>query len=529
MRVKDIFSLYGDDSKNFELLSGANGLSREVLKVDILEVPDGVFWATPGEVIITTGYSLKKDDITLDTFVQILIDKGVSALGIKIGRYIEGIPQRVLNYAEVHDFPIFSVPITLSYEQIITPINARLLNDYNFLIINSFRDDLNKLHKEGFDINDVINAASKYIGRNIHVLWADTLSAIENSSAPGNNRIIEKIKNDIFLINKSENEYEVEIEKVFYSIYKIESVKETLAFLCIEESIKNISNTDKEIIREIIQVIAIYILSNMNKIKLIYKSIEDFYFSVATGDYIEKELELIKDAEFMNVEIDKKIYICIFKYKTCKKYNLKEIAKRISESMKEDNKRCVYKELNDKLVFFIEVDIFKNTFRHEQKYFENLNLKIQKIFDGSSFKIGVSNICDRLEQLHFAYDEAEFSIFIGEKIEKEKNCFFYDEYIIYHLLKGISKHPASIRMYNNTIERIKLWDSKNNLDLYNTIRVLISSDFNIGKSSERLFIHRNTLYKRINKINNILKLDINKSENQLLLQIVIKMDEMLEK
>lgn len=107
--------------------------------------------------------------------------------------------------------------------------------------------------------------------------------------------------------------------------------------------------------------------------------------------------------------------------------------------------------------------------------------------------------------------------------------FFYDDYMIYHLLCEIGDHPALLKIYRNTVKRLIDHDNKYNSELLHTVKVFIDNDFNINQAAEKLFIHRNTLYKRIEKINTILDFDINKSENRLLLQIALKFNEILDK
>ncbi|MBE6082989.1 MAG: PucR family transcriptional regulator, partial [Tissierellaceae bacterium] len=57
---------------------------------------------------------------------------------------------------------------------------------------------------------------------------------------------------------------------------------------------------------------------------------------------------------------------------------------------------------------------------------------------------------------------------------------------------------------------------------FQTIQVLIKHNFNFSEAADKLFIHRNTLYQRLKKIEKIIGLDIDSSETRLVLQLGLK-------
>lgn len=171
MIVKDIFSL-NKDFKEYRLIAGKGGLNNEIKSVDIMEVPDGVYWVKPGDFIITTGYSLKKNDTTLENIVQMMIAKGAAALGIKIGRFIDEIPEKIIQYAEEHNFPILCVPLAASYNSVMTPILSKLMGDDNYdsHVIKEMRREINILSNHSYNITAITALIARYIGCEVYVL-----------------------------------------------------------------------------------------------------------------------------------------------------------------------------------------------------------------------------------------------------------------------------------------------------------------------------------------------------------------------
>lgn len=116
MKVRDLFDLNAEVFKEFRLLTGSGGLDNEIKDVVIMEVPDGIYWINPDNFIITTGYSLMTKEISIENMIQVLISRKAAALGIKIGKYIDNLPEEIINYANEHNFPItaFLLPLPIT-------------------------------------------------------------------------------------------------------------------------------------------------------------------------------------------------------------------------------------------------------------------------------------------------------------------------------------------------------------------------------------------------------------------------------
>ncbi|MGD9567094.1 MAG: PucR family transcriptional regulator [Sedimentibacter sp.] len=532
MKVKDIFTL-NNDFKNFKLLAGECGIENDIKSVDIMEVPDGVYWVKPGDFIITTGYSLTKNDTTLDNIVQMMIIRGAAALGIKLGRYIDEIPDKIIQYANEHCFPIIYVPIAASYASIVRPILNKLVSDdnYDFNILKQIRQELRRLTIHNYNITAITNLLTDYIGHDVLIFWENNLNLVNGNNILRTNKI-NNISN-VIKNNKtrlySESEFLIinDNEKKYY-IFKINSFNETIAFLCLELDIdKEITKTDIEIIREVTPVISIYLLSNSNN-SLYYKSLDEFYFSILENNYVNDELKLQEEASYRNVEINKSRYIWKIENTIKEPNTFNRFIKKIVSIMEMHDAVFYYKNVNKSITFIVENKKLQSNIKLLKPFFENIVDELKKSFKGEDFKIGISKICNNLKYLNNAFEEASFAIKIGMKLKDKEAVYLYDDFIIYHLISEISGDSTLSKIYKNTVVRIKKNDSENNSELLKTLQALIDCDFSISQTSEKLFVHRNTLYKRINKINSLLDSDIDKAEYKLLLQIALKLDELLE-
>lgn len=81
--------------------------------------------------------------------------------------------------------------------------------------------------------------------------------------------------------------------------------------------------------------------------------------------------------------------------------------------------------------------------------------------------------------------------------------------------------------YNNSIRTLADYDNKNNTDLVSTLEVYFQCKSNMSEAAKNLYIHRNTLLYRLDKIKEILNTDLESGEENLELQLGIHIMKLL--
>ena len=78
------------------LLAGHGCLERGVSGVNLSDTPEYYKWLSPGELMVTTCYSIRNDPAALADFVPTLASKGMSGLLLKPGTYLGEVPPVML-------------------------------------------------------------------------------------------------------------------------------------------------------------------------------------------------------------------------------------------------------------------------------------------------------------------------------------------------------------------------------------------------------------------------------------------------
>ncbi len=110
------------------VFAGASGLDRQVDRLNVMEVPDILPWVKPREFLLTTAYPLREDPDRLVGLVADLDDAGLSGVGIKLGRYVDRLPDRMLEVADERGFPLVRLPDGVGFDEIFNEVLTSILN-----------------------------------------------------------------------------------------------------------------------------------------------------------------------------------------------------------------------------------------------------------------------------------------------------------------------------------------------------------------------------------------------------------------
>ncbi|MBN6054393.1 PucR family transcriptional regulator ligand-binding domain-containing protein [Nonomuraea sp. RK-328] len=110
------------------LIAGESGLGRIVQRLNVMEVPDVLAWVKPHELLLTTGYPLRNTPQSLGRLVADLDERGLSALAIKLGRYVDELPDEMVEQADRLGFPLIQLPDDVGFDDILNQVLTDILN-----------------------------------------------------------------------------------------------------------------------------------------------------------------------------------------------------------------------------------------------------------------------------------------------------------------------------------------------------------------------------------------------------------------
>lgn len=161
--------------KNAKVVAGKNGLNRPIKAVTIAEIPDIAKWLQGGDFVHCVGWFMGEKskfhytEIQFCNWVRALDKHGASCLAIKTKRYIDRIPQQLLDLGNEINFPIIELPPNLTQNDTTSAVMEILLTTD---LQNKKRNveafvNLSMMIATASNTAEIVNIISNYLGNPI--------------------------------------------------------------------------------------------------------------------------------------------------------------------------------------------------------------------------------------------------------------------------------------------------------------------------------------------------------------------------
>ncbi len=132
--------------------------------------------------------------------------------------------------------------------------------------------------------------------------------------------------------------------------------------------------------------------------------------------------------------------------------------------------------------------------------------------------IGIGTVANRLRELADSYKEAQTAIDVGKVFDTEKSIINYENLgigrLIYQLPTTLCEIFLSEVFKRNSI------DSLDQETLF-TINKFFENNLNVSETSRKLFVHRNTLVYRLEKIKKLTGLDLRQFDHAIVFKVAL--------
>ncbi|MFD1707704.1 PucR family transcriptional regulator [Siminovitchia sediminis] len=134
LSVRDI--LERDTFKNVKVISGKMGLTNPVKWTHIIESEKFIDYLNGGELILTTGIGLDSEPYANISFVKQLMEKKVAAICIELGNTFRDISPEIIKLSNEKKIPIIIFPTIVKFVDITQDIHRLMVNNH-YQILNS--------------------------------------------------------------------------------------------------------------------------------------------------------------------------------------------------------------------------------------------------------------------------------------------------------------------------------------------------------------------------------------------------------
>lgn len=532
--VKDM--LNSEFFRNFKLIAGRGGLDNQIQGISIMDAPDGLKWANGRGLVLTSGYVFYINPGLIENMIETGDLKKATAIAIKLGRYINEIPDHVIAAFNEHNIPLITIPVEYSWMEIMNELNVLVMNksitqfnirnihpnnysnlNYQVRKIDKILSQIEKEMNFPAMLYDLSNQKSYYSSSNFLKL-ANHLNEAEfwNPSFDCNKDIL--CNN----LNMTRYRYFDEKSKSFYSwiVVPITVSDEIKAYFVVLEAADFIDYFDQFSFR-----IGFVLLQSLFEQMLIAQSIGDAGFEEFINDYLSGNLSnqeaFAKHATEINIDINRKYYLVLMRQtnKDIQPLNYKNILKNTVYT------RAGYWDIrmatvdNNDYVFLIPEDesiSHENNLERFKQYFEDLHKKLEIKVEKISLLFGVSDKSDKLYEIDRNYSRCKKALINGKLLFPSENYFIYSKLGAF---AWMDIQEDEIEMMHSDLK--ELFDYGENNELIETLKVYLESNMISSQTAKKLYIHNNTVRNRLEQINDRISIDLDEPLNRIKLEILL--------
>ncbi len=268
--------------------------------------------------------------------------------------------------------------------------------------------------------------------------------------------------------------------------------------------------------------------------------VKGFFDELLYGTY-DTEDSLRQRAAFLGCDLTKPHVVALIELSQIETNAMDNSSKTLDPSTQsEDGRLVAHKKMSDIVQRRIQ-DSYPNSIFNEQENVLTSIICLSKDPTASRLKpwlcelvrqmqskqhvrlsVGIGNTCHTITDYRRGFTEASEAAQMGQTLNRESGVTSFNDLGVYRYLYKIA-HMDDLRdTYQDQVAHIADYDQRKGTDLLDTLETYLECAGNLTKTSNRLFVHRNTLIQRLERLQTLCEIDLQERGNWLTLQVAIK-------
>lgn len=536
--------------KQAVLVAGSGGLDRIIKCVDVLEVPDSSGWLRPNELVVTTCYAVKDNFEAQLNILRNMAQVDSAVLAIKFGRFIGEVPPPMCQLADELHIPLLNIPNHISFMDITLPVMTAISNVQSFQLQYSdeVRRKMIQVSLEANSLAAVAQTLAELIAHDVCICdekmrylagggkacmrdyrFSPEEMRSQTSFSKPCNTIIGRVAGQ----ERNFAALPIEVRHRCYG-YILIDLRETLTelhFIAIEHAIT---------------LAALQMVKDEAVIQAQKSHQRDLLEDLISGAFKSKELAISR-AEALHISLNKPQVIIAIDFDNFTGHVMKENADYeeqatalksqleyiVNQCVQAIDWRTLVVQRSDSVVVIMPAPLRNGSRPGQtamravlQQLAQTIQTKIAEQYHDITVSIGISSIVDNPLEIAQKYQEVRNVIKLTRKMQGEGKIAFWEDVEVYSLLEQLGE-PME-RFYAAKLGALDRPAVKNREELLTTLQVYLECQGNTVETADKLFIHRNTLRYRLQRIEKILGKNLSQPDERFSLWLALKIRILLQ-
>ncbi|NPV69538.1 MAG: hypothetical protein HPY55_02685 [Firmicutes bacterium] len=524
------------------LAAGEAGLDRVIRYVDIMEVPDAAGWFRPDELVITCAYAIREDPEAQIDLVRNLSRSGASGLAVKPSRFLGSMPQGMIGASNEEGLPLIELPGDLPYIEITHPLLSEILNEQVREL--QYETDVHRkltrliLEEKGLDsitaaLSEVLNAGVYILDDGMRVLArSDVRSARQRPPAAPDQSPADSIpaalREAVARVLKGDpREQGISRCDQGVTVVPIRSAGTLLAFVVVDTGEEGPLAPHELRATEQAATVSGLEIAKMNAVKETEARLRADFFGEAFRGGAEPSVIMAAKAKMLGIDVERPFFAIVARPDESGerplpgdggRQRVKGPGRYLVDVAREECRlhgaRATVTEFEDSIVVICTcapgvegrsaVDLARRIVNSTRAVSSHERW----------FSAGISLVHTGVSSLATAHAEAKTALEFGKAVYGRGKVACYRDLAPYSLLENIDGQVLA-SYWESEVGRLAREDRK----LLDTLRAFLECGGEIKKTSQVLFVHRNTLDYRLKRIASLLDCNVHDPEVQFRLRL----------
>lgn len=498
------------------VVAGRTGLDRVVRGANVMEVPDIVSWVRPEALLLTTGYPLRETTGGLAQLVADLDDKGVSALAVKLHRYLHQLPEEMLHEADRRGMPLVVVPDGVGFDEVLAQVFTSVASHRASVLERSdeVQRHLVTAVLGGGGLTEVVAGVSDIFSALAMVTTPDgrVLSTVgprrQRAAVRGSSAFRD---GDRFLTESAPPGVRV-LEDLpgSHAVAAVTGGRIDHGRLVVFDDSRVLTAEDLTVLQRAAEVAAICLTKEVAVSAVESKYRGDFLRDVLAGR-AGTTAEIVEHARALGWDLERPLVVLVAALDT---ENAPPMSRGYQGPLEVERFSAAWRNVVTRpdpsipVVGFAaeQVALLPVGKRDERAVVARAVKGVRGDGGGGrrQFAAGASRTVRGPDELPAAYEQARKALLAGRRLHGPTSVAHFDDLGVFRLLSLIDDDEELDRFVEETLKSLADRTSDEAATLRETLQVLLDTNLNVAQTARRLHFHYNTLRYRITKIEGVI-------------------------
>jgi purine catabolism regulator len=524
-----------------EVVAGRAGLDNQLHWVHIVDIPDARYeWQRRGVLLLTAGYGLRDHLERQAALVPKLVEQGFAGLVLSRGYYFDHTPEVIREAAERLSFPVIETPPDVLFIEITEAVLERIVNRHYSVLqqSNQIHSQLTELVLQGGDLNDLAATLAQVLGRSItieapsfHVLANAQYGPIDEArqQSVANGRTTPEVAQRLLdagiynqLIERMGPLRLPPLPELGMTMERFVSPiivgREIYGYIWILAGDHPLTDLDELAIGHAATVAALILFKE--------KAVREAEESLR-GDFLEQLLRGAGDsavfseqARRLNYRPDQPHQVLLIHGPPETGSNSRALWEDIENWLRPRNAYALLVWRDKHLVLVLESNHNDTGRQAAVEVAQTLSHPAQRLLIGVGQSYRPAE--DEPASIRRSYEEAREAVRIGLAQGRHEGVMAFAELGLLHWLYHLPPEKRAGNTFLKYINDLAAYDDKRDTELVKTLESYLDHGGSLVDTAQALYIHRNTLLHRLERIEQLCPVDLHDPLQRLNLHVAVK-------